>query len=462
MKRKRKARWVIIVGIVVIAAGLCASVGWLAYLRFWKGYVWADWTGFGDYTDPKGEYHRAKTLWDWLKLMIVPVVLASAALMFNWLHNKTDRDIARDQQQEEALGTYLKHMSELLTEKDLRESKKDGEVRYVARAWTMAVLRRLNGERKGILLRFLHESELIVSREVNTSSIVKLSGADLRGADLGESYLEAAYLHRVNLHRANLVDANLARADMFGANLNGADLRRACLVAANLHRADLCGADLRRAKLEKADLREAVLARADLRGADLRGSDLFGADLSGARISDRTTLVQTIYDRDTRWPSRFSPPPQAVMMIHVEVDQSGKIADMDVPTVLAYSNGSRYSVLISAPVKHQCLEILSERGRSGTTLYVQFFATGLYWLLRERIEVMASVTIDEEYPGHHDKVKSHLLNLFRRENIAVPKRRIKFENLGKECRARGEARSVLSGAKPADKEITVEEILAGF
>ncbi len=44
--------------------------------------------GFDGYVDPNGEYHRAKTLWDWVELFILPIVLAIGA----WWLNKSARE----------------------------------------------------------------------------------------------------------------------------------------------------------------------------------------------------------------------------------------------------------------------------------------------------------------------------------------------------------------------------------
>ena len=55
-------------------------------------------------------------------------------------------------------------MTELLLDKKLRESEVD-EVRAVARARTFTVLRRLDGERKGALIRFLIRSWFNIQRQ---------------------------------------------------------------------------------------------------------------------------------------------------------------------------------------------------------------------------------------------------------------------------------------------------------
>ena len=56
--------------------------------------------------------------------------------------------------------------------------------------------------------------------------------------------------------------------------------------------------------------------------------------------------------------------------MRVEVDQSGKIGDTKVATVLAFSNEEHFTILIPATVKRACLQRLRKRGKSGATLYL--------------------------------------------------------------------------------------------
>src|SRR5258708_6754054 len=148
-----------------------------------------------------------KTLWDWLQLLIIPFVLAIGGYLFNFTtsrsaqknaqsRDQTERDIALDNQREEALQSYIDNMSELLLEKQLRESKEGDEVRTIARVRTLTVLPRLDGLRKRSILQFLYESGLIgKNKRVITLGGADLSGAelygiDLRGADLSKADLE--------------------------------------------------------------------------------------------------------------------------------------------------------------------------------------------------------------------------------------------------------------------------------
>ena len=175
--------------------------------------------------------------------------------------------IALDQRrtQHEALQAYLAKMSELLLDKCLHEKEADFDpARVTARLQTLAVLERLDAERKRTVLLFLREAQLINrdnrlettnGREVHFyAHYVGLRGADLSGANLSDLRLTSALgkypvsLSGANLNDANLSRATLSRADLSGADLSGADLSEADLSEADLSRAFLIGADLSAAR----------------------------------------------------------------------------------------------------------------------------------------------------------------------------------------------------------------------
>ncbi len=115
-----------------------------------------------------------------MQLLVVPAVLGSAAILFNERSSQIQNEIAVDNQREVALQTYIDKMSELLLDKHLRAAQPGTEIRDVARTRTLSVLRRLDGERKGLLLQFLHESQLIST----TNPIIDFATADLRKVHL--------------------------------------------------------------------------------------------------------------------------------------------------------------------------------------------------------------------------------------------------------------------------------------
>lgn len=148
--------------------------------------------------------------------------------------------------------------------------------------------------------------------------------------------------------------------------------------------------------------------------------------------------------------------------MRVEIDQSGKIGDTKVPTVLAFSNGKKYAVLIPATTKRKCLDKLRRQGRSGRFLYSKLFAIGLYLLLKDHIRRLKELMIDVEYPGWNAEIKLYLLNMLRRRGIEFDPNKIHFRHIGKKSRAHAKAIAVYKRIEKADKTINFDEILAEY
>jgi uncharacterized protein YjbI with pentapeptide repeats len=208
-----------------------------------------DWTGFGECRQAKGnteELRPEKTLWDWLDLLIIPIVLTADGLWFSRQEKRyeqqiaekrrqNEQQIAEKRSQDEALQAYLDKMTELLLKENLPTSNESDEVRSVAHARTLTVLRRLDKERRIAILRFLIESRLIEANNPIISfsggdlnrydpSEANLAGANLSGANLGKAILKGTYLEEAILKGANLSEANLEGANLEGANLNKPNL----------------------------------------------------------------------------------------------------------------------------------------------------------------------------------------------------------------------------------------------
>jgi len=226
------------------------------------------WTGFA-----------GKTLWDWLNLLggaiLIPVVIGAATIWFSSQQHASDQAIALDQQQQVVFQTSEDNIKDLLLTKGLETSKPGDEVRIVARAEILAALRQLDKERKGLLIQFLDEANLIAQRP-NNDVIIYLWGADLSGADLS-----GVIFHNVNLSGTILRGANLQSADLHGANLSQADLREINFNAANLRGADLSQSELFDAYFESADLSGANLTYAE-------GGEFGDANLQGATMPDKS------------------------------------------------------------------------------------------------------------------------------------------------------------------------------
>ena len=148
--------------------------------------------------------------------------------------------------------------------------------------------------------------------------------------------------------------------------------------------------------------------------------------------------------------------------MHVQLDQSIKIGDTKDPTVLAFSDTERFSILIPAEVKRACLRELGARGKSGTTPYLQLLAVALFLLLKGHLDKITLITIDLEYPGHGRGIKEHLLNLFTRAGLTFSGEMIRFQRIGRRSPAHDKALYTLRGELQPDRTITTKELLAQF
>ena len=292
-------------------------------------FLWPEGLGFASYDPPTDTYQRGKTLWDWLELLVIPLVLAVAAYLFNRQEREAEKrevqrsfqqehERIRDQQREAALQSYFDKMSDLIIEKNLLTARYAAKgspevaVLHIAQVRTVTTLRQLDVTRQNTLFQFLRDTGLYEFVLVRASMIgidlsnvhafkTNLMGADLRGAklswiDLRESDIRTAKLPDANLSRADLRLVNLSQTDLKGANLSGANLRDANLSGADLNDANLSGTDLSGANLSGASLSDANLSGTDLSIANLNGAMMIGADLSGISLIGakliRTSLTE--------------------------------------------------------------------------------------------------------------------------------------------------------------------------
>ena len=163
------------------------------------------------------EVQPAKTLWDWLQLLIVPVILIAAVTLWNKAQTARDKRAADQARQDATLRAYLGQMSGLILNRELLTadtSSEDGKaVRTLARTLTLTMLRRLDEGRKAEVVQFLYESRLLrTSNQLpRKDPRVYLNGADLRGVELDGAQLGRAHLGEANLALAFLGGANLGR-----------------------------------------------------------------------------------------------------------------------------------------------------------------------------------------------------------------------------------------------------------
>ncbi|NJL23604.1 MAG: pentapeptide repeat-containing protein [Leptolyngbyaceae cyanobacterium SM1_3_5] len=195
-----------------------------------------------------------KRLLAWL-LIPVFAVIAAFAIATRWPF------AVNHPVQQQVLSDYFNQVSTLVLQSNSPAAK------GVARSLTLTVLPQLNGDRRGLILKFLAESNLL-----NLTA-----GTPLENADFSEAKLDRA---------------SLANLQLTGVNLQAAQLIQADLQAANLQSALLQTAILREANLQGAKLTEANLMRSNLQAANLEGADLTGASLRGQICGEQISVWQ--------------------------------------------------------------------------------------------------------------------------------------------------------------------------
>lgn len=279
-------------------AGLLVILLFMAVL---VGYQYR-WTGFGEQLSASGDFQHSKTLWDWMSLLLVPALLAFLAFKLTTAQKEREIAVAVLNKREQALQQYFDYMTSLLAALESRDPDKVKNEAQIARARTHVVLEMLDGKRKGHVIRFLTETELLH----RGAPMFSMRRADLRDLelepgsydeiDLSGSNIDNAVMPMCSMHRANMMGISLRNADLESTEFSSADLNYALLTKSDFYRARLLGtqlikADLRDANLEYANLTDAVLRTAELEGANLRRANLTGAylkfaDLGFANLKD--------------------------------------------------------------------------------------------------------------------------------------------------------------------------------
>lgn len=122
-------------------------------------------------------------------------------------------------------------------------------------------------------------------------------------------------------------------------------------------------------------------------------------------------------------------------MAHItEIDQSGKLEQLDTDTIVAFSNGKHEAICIKAGVKRKIIQHLRQTLIPHKDLYPIFFAITIFILIKSQ-SPRITLKIDEEYTGKENIIKETLEKLlmkqFRRKWQGI----IKFGRIGKHSNA---------------------------
>ncbi|MFC1723407.1 hypothetical protein ACFL0V_04680 [Nanoarchaeota archaeon] len=141
--------------------------------------------------------------------------------------------------------------------------------------------------------------------------------------------------------------------------------------------------------------------------------------------------------------------------MYIEVDQSGKIEQFGMDTVIALSNGIRYSILIPKKAKQQ---VYLKRKKEIDNLKLKLFTIGLYYCLKGFIKGDVKTVICMEYTGHDRLIKSDLIDLLRKRNLVIDSENICFNQITKKSGAHKFAIQVYRKQKSPNRILSEQDI----
>lgn len=141
--------------------------------------------------------------------------------------------------------------------------------------------------------------------------------------------------------------------------------------------------------------------------------------------------------------------------MRVEVDQSGKIEQLNKDSVIAFSNRNQYSVLIPKLIKQEAYKLYKRKIKN---LRYKLFCIGIYYCLQHYIKEKELITICCEYSGKENLIKSLLLNYLRKDDTKIDPKIIHFGIIGKKSNAHAVAIDVFRGNRKPNKILSLEDV----
>jgi uncharacterized protein YjbI with pentapeptide repeats len=245
--------------LLLIIANVAIVSNWISNFK---------WSGF-----------QKKSFWDWLQLLIVPLMLALGAFYLNSAADFRDYQIAQERKQQEILTDYFSKMQGLIVEtKKIKETSgyKESnseerlllEFRPTAQALTLSVLEQLDGERKGKVIIYLAESQLITvdNNEPYPQPEIKLDGANLKGMVLNDvdQVVKNGNKLRVIINKSDMTDSRfkriglLANSDLKGSNFSNSILTSVDFTNANMPQAKFIKGKINNVSFTDTNLKETI------------------------------------------------------------------------------------------------------------------------------------------------------------------------------------------------------------
>lgn len=137
----------------------------------------------------------------------------------------------------------------------------------------------------------------------------------------------------------------------------------------------------------------------------------------------------------------------------VEVDLSGRIENTKTKTVIAYSNGERRVLIISAVEKRKLIRLFRELKISPKFFYLEIFCALVFLLFKKYFFEISAIVFDQEYIGLENEVKLRLIKMAKKHGVKFDKEKISFKRVGKKSPAHILAIDIFRKNKEIDEEL---------
>lgn len=232
-----------------------------------------EWMGIRFYNE-KNQLEVRK-LWDWLDLLIVPLSL----IFLGWIYQSYEKSKAdkkeKENQQNEILDSYFRTISDLINKSNLLDITKNKESKIIARTRTIIAVENLEGERKGQVLQFLYEANLIDDKKIN-----------ILGANFREVQVSGIVLRKTTIKGVHFCDSDFENTFLDGSNF----------ISCNFSNTNFNGSSMENTNLEYSDLSNCKLTNIDLTKVNFEGANLNYADLSNSIITQ--SQLNSIFQKD--------------------------------------------------------------------------------------------------------------------------------------------------------------------
>lgn len=119
--------------------------------------------------------------------------------------------------------------------------------------------------------------------------------------------------------------------------------------------------------------------------------------------------------------------------MNIEIDQSGKLENTEIDTVVAFSNTINKSIKLSAKDKRAVQRLCRSKGKPKVYVY-KTFSILIYLLIKPYIKKISQIVIDNEYNGWAHQIKDYILTeIFK--NSDFDKKSISFCSIGRKSNA---------------------------